>query len=234
MTFTGDIALNALLSKAVAILIFATAAGAQTCPSCVPLSDLGPGLYLGQHQGGLYPAGQNTPPPAHQAAIDAASGMIRPLDASGRPTLDGLIGFITIGMSNATMEFGATEALVDADSARNARVVIVNTALGSHPIELINMPTEDYWTLLDARLAAAGLTRSQVQVLWIKQAFGTVSTTTFPDHAVALKEQYVLLINHAKQRFRTCGWPICPAAYTEGIARTLSVPNHSVMRPGSR
>ena len=179
--------------------VFGAVAG--TCPTCVPLNDLGNGLYLGQHQGGLYPGGHNVPPPAHQAAVDAAARAIRPLDAGGRPTPDGLVGFITLGMSNATMEFGATETLVDADGSRNARVVMVNTALGSHPIELINNPNEDYWTLLDARLAAAGLTRPQVQVLWIKQAFNVAPTTAFPAHASALQEQYVLLVNLAKQRF---------------------------------
>lgn len=172
-----------------------------TCPTCVPLNDLGPGLYLGQYSGGLYPDGQSVPPLAHQTAFDAAARAIRPLDAGGRPTPDGLVGFITLGMSNATMEFGATEVLVDADQARNARVVMVNTALGSHPIELINNPNEDYWTLLDTRLAAAGLTRQQVQVLWIKQAFNVAPTTAFPAHASALQEQYVLLVNLAKQRF---------------------------------
>lgn len=201
MKCASKIAWYGLIASAVAMLLSATVARGQTCPTCVPMNDLGPGLYLGQHQGGLYPGGQNIPPAAHQAVIDAASRAIRPLDPGGRPTLDGLVGFITLGMSNATMEFGATETLVDADGSRNARVVMVNTALGSHPIELINDPNEDYWTLLDARLTAAGLTRSQVQVLWIKQAFGTAPTTAFPDHALALQEQYVLLVNQAKQRF---------------------------------
>lgn len=179
--------------------VFGATAG--TCPTCVPLTDLGAGRYLGQHQGGLYPGGANTPPPSHQAAIAEANRAIRPVDGAGRPTPDGLVGFLAIGMSNATMEFGALEGLMDTDTARNARVVAVNTALGSHPIELINDPAEDYWTLLEARLTAAGLSPAQVQVVWIKQAFGTPPTTAFPAHAEALREQYVLLVNQLRQRF---------------------------------
>ncbi|MCA3004241.1 MAG: DNRLRE domain-containing protein [Planctomycetaceae bacterium] len=172
-----------------------------TCPTCVPLTELGTGRYLGQYEGGLYPGGASAPPPSHQAAIVGANRAIRPVDAGGRPTPDGLVGFLAIGMSNATMEFGALEGLMDFDPARNARVVAVNAAAGSHPIELINNPTEDYWTLLEARLAGAGLSPAQVQVVWIKQAFGTPPTTAFPAHAEALQEQYVLLVNQLRQRF---------------------------------
>jgi hypothetical protein len=189
-----------LLASLAALCVVSSALG-QTCPTCIPLTALGTGLYQGTFQGGLYPNGLNSPPEAHQAAIDGASRAIRALDKAGTPTHDGLIGFITLGMSNATMEFGATELLFDSNAMRNARVIMLNTALGSHPIEIINDPNEDYWTLLDARITAAGLSRAQVQVLWIKQAFGTSPTTLFPQHARALQEQYVLLINQAKQRF---------------------------------
>ncbi len=41
-----------------------------------PLNDLGPGLYLGQYQGGLYPGGSNTMPPAHaQEGASRAAGI---------------------------------------------------------------------------------------------------------------------------------------------------------------
>ena len=46
---------------------WATAHPAQTSTGAIPLPDLGKGKYKSE-QGGLYPNGENTPPPAHLKA----------------------------------------------------------------------------------------------------------------------------------------------------------------------
>ena len=60
--------------------------------------------YQGE-EGGLYGKGQNVPPQDHHRAAEAALARIEPLDAEGKPTAEGRIGFISISMSNATQEF---------------------------------------------------------------------------------------------------------------------------------
>lgn len=69
------------------------------------LTDLGSGKYQGE-QGGLYPGRTNVPPTAYQAAGVQAARSIVPLDKSGRASPIGKIVFISIGMSNTSMEFG--------------------------------------------------------------------------------------------------------------------------------
>ena len=47
--------------------------------------------------------------PRHRAAVLRELQQIRPLDADGRPAADGKIVFISVGMSNTTMEFDLQE-----------------------------------------------------------------------------------------------------------------------------
>src|ERR1700722_10010139 len=72
---------------------------AKDSTGLIPLPDLGKGMYKGE-QGGLYPGGINTPPPAHLKAGLAMAKKIVPLDADGHPSPDGKIVMISIGMSN--------------------------------------------------------------------------------------------------------------------------------------
>src|SRR6266571_1671653 len=64
--------------------IFARADCSLTSTGNVPLDDLGPGMYQG-FEGGLYPNGANTRPPAHNAAGLAIASQILPLNSSGIP-----------------------------------------------------------------------------------------------------------------------------------------------------
>src|SRR5216684_8510953 len=59
---------------------YAKAHPPQDYTGLVPLTDLGKGTYKGE-QGGLYPGGENVPPPAHAKAGLALSRQIVPLDS---------------------------------------------------------------------------------------------------------------------------------------------------------
>ncbi len=63
-------------------------------------------MYKGE-QGGLYPGGTNTIPPAHLAAGVKLAKQIQPLDLDGNPSPDGKIVLLAIGFSNPNMEFPA-------------------------------------------------------------------------------------------------------------------------------
>jgi hypothetical protein len=175
---------------------------AQT-PGLVPLNDLGTGSYEGL-QGGLYPGGQNVPPPAHMAAALAKAAGIVPRDATGAPHPEGLIVMVAIGMSNTTHEFGAFERNEDANTQRNARVVIVDTALGGQTATAIANPSAPYWTTLQQRLAALGLTAAQVQVAWLKEAEARPADD-FPVHAQGLRANLELIANNLHDKFPNLG-----------------------------
>ena len=175
---------NTLRCTLSVLLFFAAGddACAQGCVGCTPLNDLGAGLYLGQFEGGLYAGGVNEPPPAHALAAQTQAKQIVPRSASGAPDPDGWIGMVSFTMSNANQEFSAYERRADLDTQRNARVRIVNLAQGGQALDRIKNPNAQYWSNVDERVTAAGMSPEQVQVAWLKMA-DSQPLTTFPAHA---------------------------------------------------
>lgn len=154
----------------------------------IPLTDIGAGNYQG-FPGGLYPGGANSPPVDHAVRARLAAERIRPLGPDGSPDPDGLIGLVTVGMSNTTQEFGNFERRNDLATDRRGDLVLINTAVPSQPVESTSDPASDYWTIVRDRIAAAGISPAQVQVAWLKQAVGQPSTTAFPEHAEFLRDR---------------------------------------------
>jgi hypothetical protein len=173
-------------------------ATAQTT-GLVPLTDLGPGFYKG-FQGGLYPGGTNVPPAGHLAAAVQMSSSLVPRDAAGNPDPNGLIGFIAVGMSNTTHEFAVFERNEDANPLRNARVVLMDTALGGQSAAVIADPTAPYWNVMQQRLTAMGLTAAQVQVAWLKEADAR-PPDNFPVHARTLRDELESIANNLRAMF---------------------------------
>ena len=173
----------------------------QTSVGFTPLTDLGTDFYQGQ-QGGLYPNGQNSPPSAHLAAGLAQAQAIQPLAADGSPASDGKIGFISVGMSNASLEFNAFLRLANDDPAKNESVVIVNGAQGGWTSnKLAENPDAEYWQVLDQRLANNGLTPAQVQVVWLKEARGGVKNEPFPQEPQILQAQLQSIVQIVQARY---------------------------------
>jgi hypothetical protein len=148
----------------------------------VPLDDLGTGKYLGQFEGGLYEHGANVPPADHEATGLGQAAQVRPLDATGKPSPNGKIVMVSVGMSNTTQEFCAAGnpspctswsfvGQASADHAVNhATLVLINGARGGQAADSWESPAQPDWDGVKANLTAAGLTEAQVQVAWIKQA----------------------------------------------------------------
>jgi hypothetical protein len=186
------------------------ATGGQDHLGLVPLTDLtGEARYKGQ-DGGLYGGGRNEPPEAHRRAAMAAALRIRPLDAEGRPSPDGKVVLISVGMSNTTQEFRAFMRLADQDPEKSPAVVLVDGAQGgmeasawaSSPEKVTRAGRPDPWTVLDRRLRQAGVTAQQVQVAWIKQARANPAALgEFPRHAEALKDDLAVIVRRLKGHF---------------------------------
>lgn len=208
-----------------------------------PLSDLGTGTYQGI-QGGLYPFGLNTTPVSHLASGQAIGRFqVRPLDAAGNiDTNAGKIVLLSVGMSNVTREWetegaAAFKPRADADPEKNPRVIIVDGAQGGQDATRWTNVNSLTWGVVDARLAAAGVTSNQVQVVWLKQAIAGVAQhgSAFPSHAQALQSMLEMIARNLKVRYpnvkicyvssRTRAYTIDPAtvnpepfAYESGFA----------------
>jgi hypothetical protein len=176
---------------------FVEPVGAAT--GLVPLVDLGANSYEG-YEGGLYPGGSNTPPAGHATAAAAAAARIVPRNAAGNPDPNGFIVMIAVGMSNTTHEFAVFERNADADPGRNARVVLMDTAFGGQTAAAIANPSAGYWTTMQQRLAAMGLSAEQVQVAWIKEADAN-PPDDFPGHAQALRAELEAVVNNLHDLF---------------------------------
>ena len=135
----------------------------------IPLTDLGKGTYRGE-QGGLYPGGENVPPATHEKAGMRLARSIRPLDAEGRPSRDGKVVMISIGMSNAEGESDAFLKRLKTESGINPKFIFVNCAESGQIAIFTSRADTDYWPAAEKLLAAAGITPQQVQVAWVLQA----------------------------------------------------------------
>jgi len=167
----------------------------QTSVGLTPINDLGAGLYLGLYEGGLYPGGLDTPPPAHRAeGVLRAAGIV-PLDPAGDPDPAGHYVLVSIGMSNTTQEFCSREGLppcnpwtfmgrADGDPRVNHRsLVIVNGARGGQSAEFWEDPdSPNYDRIRDDWLTPRGLSEQQVVAAWVKVA-DPRPTVSLPDPA---------------------------------------------------
>jgi hypothetical protein len=158
----------------------------------VPLPDLGKGMYKGE-QGGLYPGGLNSPPPAHLSAGLALAKGIASLDA-------GRIVLLSIGMSNTTQEFTAFQQLAAREKDLNPKLAVVDGAQGGQTGRITADPKANFWTVVEQRLKAAGVTNSQVQVVWMKQA-NAQPTAAFPAEAKRLQADIVATLHNLHDKF---------------------------------
>lgn len=157
------------------------------------LTDLGSGQYVRldggptEFIGGLYPGGSNVRPAAHNAAGVQIAGQITPLDAAGDPDpAGGQVVLLSVGMSNTFIEFRDFSRLIDGDPAVNPQLVLVNGAQPGRTSPDWVDPDSDTWQVAAQRLAAAGVTAQQVQVVWLKNVRTGVGD--FPAQAQALQD----------------------------------------------
>lgn len=195
------------------ILTFSNA-NAQNCsqvsygnPAYIPINDLGTGTWNG-FIGGLYPNGSNYIPSTHKSAGLQQANQIQPLDPNGTPDpANGKIGFISIGMSNGTMEFSAFIPMGNADQNKNPKVALVDCAEGGMSTNIISIVNAQaynhYWdTTVVHRLSNAGVTDKQVQVIWYKEAYPVGSPAPAPQlYSDSLRLQSKRIMNIIKTKF---------------------------------
>jgi len=149
----------------------------QTSTGLVPLTDMGKRRYKGQ-RGGLYPNGSNQPPAGYLKQGLAVAKRVRPIK--------GRIVVLSVGMSNTSQEFQTFIRSLDGDATINRAVKPVDGAIGSWDARRISKPLAGYWSAVDRRLAAVGVSRRDVQVVWLKEAIAG-EDREFPKDANALR-----------------------------------------------
>ena len=169
-----------------------------------PLVSLGNAEYHG-YRGGLYPGASNQRPPAHEAAGISLARQVQPLDAAGKPSADGKIVLLSVGMSNTTQEFSAFKQRADGSPEKNPRLVLVDGAQGGMTAAAIQNAEDQgtgtrYWSTVDQRLKDAGVTRAQVQAAWLKEA-DAGPRQGFPGYAQQLKAELVRIVQLMSGRF---------------------------------
>jgi hypothetical protein len=114
--------------------------------------------------------------------------------------------------------------IADADPSKNPQLVIVDGAQGGQAATdwtNFNAPT---WTTVESRLASAGVTTSQVQLLWMKQARRSpFASGLFPLHAQRLQEDEETILRVAKQRY-----PNLRIAYLSSRTRAYTAVSNSL------
>lgn len=164
-----------------------------------PLTDLGENTYKG-HEGGLYPEGRNQPPQSHLKAGSEMARQVIPRDGEGKPSPQGKIVLLSIGMSNTTQEFQVFQELAAGETGLNPRLVIVDGAQGGQAAQITADPDARFWEVVDERLRNAGVTRGQVQVAWIKQATPG-PRQPFPAEVTELQQYLAATVHNLQNRF---------------------------------
>ena len=171
----------------------------------VPLNELGDKEYKGGYKGGFYPEGKNERPKDHEAAGLRFAKQIQPRNAAGKVDPQGKIVLLSVGMSNTSQASQGFQKVLAAAEGVNPQVAFVNGAVGGQTASRIQDPNNadgaKYWGIVDQRLKEAGVTRDQVQVIWIKEA-DAGPNQGFPGYAKKLEEELTRIVQIFPKRFR--------------------------------
>lgn len=177
----------------------------QFIPVSPPLTELGSEEYVRLEggptgfNGGLYPGGSNTRPPAHEAAGVDIARQIRPLDVHGNTDPDGQIVMISIGMSNANSEFNGLISAAHKDPEVNPALKLINGAQGGRVADRWLEPDAETWREVNRRLDRANVTAQQVLVAWVKQV--RTRGGDFPAKAELLQSDLETIARNLKMHY---------------------------------
>lgn len=157
--------------------------------------------YKGE-DGGLYGGGKNDPPEGHQAAARVALRRIAPLDAQGKPSKEGAIVLLSVGMSNTFGEFRMFQERAEKNPKKAREVVLVNGAVGGAGAASWARGAERVWSTVADRLKEAHVTPEQVQVAWMKHADpGPDPDSQLLAYAKNLKDWEISILHLLKSKF---------------------------------
>lgn len=177
-----------------------------TAVGLTPLSDMtATDDYFGE-EGGLYGDGMNFLSRSHPHWIKAnqATLQIQPRNALGKvDPVNGMIGMISIGMSNARSEYDNFMNIAEGEKADD--VILVNGAQpGMVASEWADADVNsDPWKFLAEAISGSGLTSEQVQVVWLKQANAAPQPgdDDFPVYAQELRDDLAVIVKRVESLY---------------------------------
>lgn len=172
------------------------------------LSDMSAADRYKGEDGGLYGKGQNTPPKGHLETALNEARKIQPLGKDGKPSKDGKVVFLSLGMSNTTMEFQRFQQIIKTVKLPPA-LIVVDGAQGGKEASMWALEKKDAkaaggtpWDVLAKRLEDAGVSPLQVQVAWMKQAVGGPAIDgEYPAHIKRYQDFCVTIFQKLKSRY---------------------------------
>ena len=195
---------------------FLFSAGAFSQANCAapssgftPINDLGAGTFTNAWStvwtGGLYPNGSNFIPSVHKTAGLQMASQIQCLDTAGNPdAVNGKIVWLSIGMSNCTMETQQFMPQANAFAGKNPKLTLVDGAQGGQTAQIVSSPWNasyaNFWNTVSTRLATANVSAKQVQVIWFKEA-NQAGATLIQTYYDSLIVQIKRCMNELKTRF---------------------------------
>lgn len=156
--------------------------------SGVALNDMIAFSYKG-FDGGLYPGRGNTMPAEHARIGMLRARAVQALDANGSPSPNGKYVLLSVGMSNTSDEFCGVSKTTACDvttfipatavdpSVNHSTLVIVNGAQGGQDAVDWDSPADPTYDRARQLLGQLGVTEKQVQVVWLKQADASPTTS---------------------------------------------------------
>jgi hypothetical protein len=188
----------------------------------VPLDELSHGAYRNQ-SGGLYAKGSNVRPGPHDAAGLAEALNVVPLNAAGGfDPGKGKIGLVAIGLSNTRAAFDAFLRLVAQEKGVNDRLIPVNAAARSDEARELPdglSPGSAYWTSVDEAVRRAGLSRRQIQVVWLRE---TTRGSSGSRASLSLTQGLASIVQVVRKRFPNARLAYLSARTYCGYARPTS------------
>ena len=163
----------------------------------IPLPDLTTG-YRGLDFG-LYRGLRTTPPDDYLAIGRDRANRIRPLDVEGRPSPDGRIILMSVGMSNTSSEFGRFIADAAGNAAISRRLTILNGSMGGADAAMWTDVNSRPWQFAIAKVGGGRHSAKQVQAIWVKQAHRR--TLPFPEEIQALASDLDAMLQIATRVF---------------------------------
>ena len=166
---------------------------------------------------GLYENSSNKVPSDHAAVGRSRAAEIKPLDTNGLSSDSGKIVLLSIGMSNASMEWcGSGQSCLSATGNSFMAQVMKNTKVNRSTLEIVNGAesgqTAFRWTspadvnydmVRDTRLTPRALSENQVQVVWLKNAnpSPTVSLPSANADAYVLENKLASTVRALRVRY---------------------------------
>lgn len=166
----------------------------------IPIMDMTANQCYHNQDGGLYGNGNNIPPESHRKAALVELAKIQPLDKNGNPSSDGKIVFLSLGMSNARIEFDYFMQTIADKPEINSKLVVVNGAQNGQAV--IEWATkENLFHNQKKYLSDNGVNYNQVQVIWAKFAVKGPTGEDFNNEQQIMLDNMKIVMQLAKKEY---------------------------------